>query len=166
MMLLAAISCESVKTTDAEKIKTGMSLPEFRAVDTDGMNYTRSKLYATGTSSLIILFDTQCGDCIRQMPEVQKAFENRTGGTVFIGIARGADENEVLKFKEEFGITFPLCADPGKKVYNQFAESIVPRIYISDKRTTVRFVHTDESVASTEMLLNEIMETERYGKGK
>lgn len=166
MVLFAIASCESVKTSRQEKIKTGMTLPDFRAVDTDGMDYTRSKLFASKTPSLIVLFDTQCGDCMRQMPEIQKAYEGRTTGTMFIGIARGADEKETLKFKKEFGITFPLCPDKNKKVYSLFADSIVPRIYISDEHTTVRFIHTDESVASAEELLDEIQKASSYGKDK
>ena len=166
VLLMTAVSCESIKNPQIETLEVGMTLPDFRAVDTNGEDYTRARLFTTGTTSLIVLFDTQCNDCRLQMPEIQKAYEADNSDTIFIGIARGADTQEVLEFEKEFGITFPLCPDKDCKEYSLFAKSVVPRIYISDTKTVIRFQHTDENIADEALLLNELQRVKEYGKDK
>jgi len=48
-------------------------------------------------------------------------------------IGREHNTEELLKFREQKNFTFPMAADPERKIYSQFAHQNIPRNLVIDK---------------------------------
>lgn len=157
IMALAACGPFEPEFADYRPIQQGDPLPEFRVTDLEGFNWTSTYLSHLGKVVAIVFYNTECPDCREEMPVLVKVNRALKDASVqFLGIARESGETETIRMMQEFGITFPLCPQNDRKVFELFAPSRVPRIYITDTTGVVRFIHTDEPLATEEELLQEI----------
>ncbi len=118
----------------AKELKTGDPIPEFVLQSSVHGNLKSGDL--NGKVVLISLFATWCAPCQVELAEIQehlwpkfkdnKAFE-------FIVIGREHTDEELSKYNEKKGFTFPLYPDPERKAYSQFAEKSIPRAYLFGK---------------------------------
>ena len=122
-------------------IQPGDPLPSFLLEMADGSSLTNTDL--KGMPSLILFFHTSCSDCQRTIPVVQQAYE-QFGQTVrFVAVSRAQSKDEVSSWWLLNGITIPYSAQKDRKVYELFALSRIPRIYISDSYGVVQVCFTD-----------------------
>lgn len=75
---------------------------------------------------------------------------------MFIAISREEGGEEVAAYWKENGLTIPFSARTDRTVYELFSTKGIPRIYISDKDTRIRYVHTDADMPAYEDLVAEI----------
>lgn len=152
---------------DGAEIKAGDRLPEFSVTMNDGTEVSSSML--EGTVSCIVFFHTGCPDCRLAMPEIQKLYDEYAASSSmenhsdegcqnvrFVLISRADGESAVLGYWSKNGFTMPYSAQDDKAVYSLFASSGVPRVYLSDRDCTVRFVHADDDVITYEVLAGEL----------
>ncbi len=53
---------------------------------------------------------------------------------MFLAISREESKEQVKKFRERNGYTFPMGLDPERKIYSKFATATIPRNFIIDKK--------------------------------
>jgi peroxiredoxin len=77
------------------------------------------------------------------MPTLKEYFEDhQEKGFVVIAIEAGEPVSEVAQFADEYGLTFPVWADPDQKALSAFRNNALPNSYVIDRRGQVRLAWT------------------------
>ena len=115
-------------------VKVGDDVPEFVVEMFDGQNINIKDL--KGKIVLINFWATWCPPCQEELKRVQKEIIDRFKGKdfVFLAISREESKEQVKKFRERNGYTFPMGLDPERKIYSKFATATIPRNFIIDKK--------------------------------
>jgi peroxiredoxin len=81
---------------------------------------------------LINLFATLCGPCIAELPRLQKEIwePHKDQGLVVLAIGREESADDLIEFQRKHELTFPIVADPERKLYSAFAKQGIPRNYL------------------------------------
>lgn len=151
-LLLAVVLAGCVKEggSDAkEKIRIGDEVPVF-TVDNwltgdDFRQYSSTELVGVGSTkmpTLIVFFNSTCPDCQREMPKIQQVYDALPDYPDFRLVTIGRDEtpasvegywNSVDGSKGKgTQFTMPWYVDPDREVYNMFADTYIPRLYLVD----------------------------------
>ena len=139
-------SCIKDKPQGAD-LKVGDRLPDFEVVMNDGTVVSDEGL--AGSVSVVMFFHTSCPDCRQALPRVQQIYdEYASKGVAFALISREDAEQGVEAYWNEQGLKMPYSAQNDRKVYEQFASSRIPRIYINDRNGIIRYIFTDDPVPS------------------
>ena len=103
-------------------------------------------------------FNTSCTDCRKELPVVQQVYDRYgdNGRMEFVPVSREEEAASVSRYWAEHGLTLPFSAQADRAVYNLFAFSSIPRIYITDTASVVRYVHKDSPLATFEELVHEV----------
>lgn len=129
-----------------DRVVVGDSLPEFEVSMSDGT--TVSTLSLCEGVSLILFFHTSCPDCQQVIPIVQQIYdEYLPQGVGFAAISREEEADTIASYWEAHGITFPYSAQTTRAIYELFATSRIPRIYIC-KEGIIYHIFTDNPVAT------------------
>ncbi len=124
----------STETVQEKELKVGDAIPEFHLESSLYGNVDSREL--SGNVVLVSLFATWCGPCQVELAEIEKSlwpkFKNNKNFK-FIVIGREHSEDELAKYNEKKGFTFPLYPDPERKAYAQFAQKTIPRAYLFGK---------------------------------
>lgn len=140
------VSCIKDDVRGAD-LKSGDSLPDFEVVMNDGTVVSDNSL--KGYVSVIVLFSTVCPDCQQILPVVHELNEEyRQKGVVFALISREQGEEDICDYWKANGLYMPYSAQQSRNIYEKFAKSGIPRIYINDKDGIIRYVYTDDPVPS------------------
>ena len=131
----------------------GDSLPAFQVTMNDGTTVRTTDLL--GGVSVVVLFSVDCGDCRRELPEVQRLWDLGLGVPIVL-IARENTEEHIQAYWQQVQFTMSYSPQADRKVYSLFAASRIPRIYISDAQGVIRYSHTDEAMPTAEQLADEI----------
>ncbi|NDV59658.1 redoxin domain-containing protein [Bacteroides sp. 519] len=133
-------------------IQEGDALPTFSVKLNDQSIITNNSL--DGKVSVILLFTVVCPDCQKQIPITERIYDDYKDNddVVVFGISRAEGESTVGKFWNEHQYAMPYSAQDKWDIYNLFAKSIVPRIYVSSKDRIVRRVYTDKPLANYDEL--------------
>ena len=127
-----AASCVSEGEPDNTGLKAGDTLPDFTVALNDGRVVSTSSL--RGKRVLIELFNTGCPDCRESLPEINSLYESFKDDpdVKIFAIARAQEAPELALYWEENGLSLPYSPQPDRTVYDLFASSGIPRIYIAD----------------------------------
>ena len=147
---------------DADSLVVGDQLPEFEVTMNDGSVVRTADL--KGQPSVVVLFSVDCPDCRHELPEVQKLWDRSRQGELtgngkplpIVLIARKNLAEDIEPFWKFAELTMPYSPQPDRKVYSRFAPSRIPRIYISDAQTIIRYMHVDIGMPTAETLTEEI----------
>lgn len=132
----------SAKGGDDEIVKCGMPLPAFNVSIEGGESI--SNLSMLGRPAVIVLFNTACHDCQRELPLVQQLYTEYKGKVGFVCIARKDSAEAVRRFWDTHGLTLPVSPQTDKTVYCLFARRTIPRIYVADSDGVVRAVYVEK----------------------
>ena len=144
--ILIVSSCIKDKPQGAD-LKVGDRLPDFEVVMNDGTVVSDEGL--AGSVSVVMFFHTSCPDCRQALPRMQQIYDEYVSkGVVFALISREDAEQDVEAYWDEQGLKMPYSAQNDRKVYEQFASSRIPRIYINDRNGIIRYIFTDDPVPS------------------
>ncbi len=153
--LFTGAGCISEQTEKQKggDVSVGDRLPSFAVTLPDGRTVNDESL--SGQILLIILFSTECKDCQAQLPVIESIWETyRDDEEVLVfGISRAEGETMVSDYWKRTGLTLPYSAQDDKYLYSLFAQSGVPRIYISDGDRIVRFSSSDKPLATEAQLV-------------
>ena len=143
MAVLAVLSgCIKEKQTGAD-LKVGDRLPDFEVVMDDGTVVTDEIL--SETVSVVMFFHTSCPDCRQVLPQMQKIYdEYASTGVRIVLISREDSKESVESFWRENGLKMPYSAQNDRKVYEKFAATLIPRVYVNEKGGIIRYVFTDD----------------------
>lgn len=158
-VLSAFCSCISEKSTVF--VSEGDKLPDFSVVMDNGQVVSNDSL--KGSFSLIMFFHTTCGDCRQTLPIIQQAYE--TWPQVrFVLISRAQTADSLKTYWQRNGLTLPYSAQSDRKVYEKFATSVVPRVYLCDPETVVRKAYDDQVAAHAQTILDDLRQLLAEGK--
>lgn len=115
-----------------EYVVVGDRVPVF-TVETVGADGTRGTFSTSQLSgeTVIVLFNTSCGDCRRELPRLNEYYlEHRYDeGFQMVAISREEGAESVAAFWKEQGLSIPYSAQTDRRIYQLFASSIIPRVY-------------------------------------
>ncbi|NDV83316.1 TlpA disulfide reductase family protein [Bacteroides sp. 51] len=142
MVLLSFSSCLSDDSDgDVENyVEVGDVIPSFIITEADGEQFDSSTL--RGKKTALLFFHTGCSDCARELPIVEKAWNElkNESDVVFVAIARGQTADETDAYWKEHQLTLPKYHDREREVFELFANSYVPRLYLIDREGVVRWM--------------------------
>lgn len=131
-------------------LKTGESMPSFEVAMENGTLVRSVDLL--GSPSLLIFFNTGCSDCRKTIPLVQKAHVKFGDRVRFVAISREQHEKDVRSWWDDNGISIPFSGQEGREVYEKFASSRIPRIYIMNSDGVITAAFDDNPCPTYENL--------------
>ena len=152
--LICTAGCIKDKVEGAD-LKVGDRLPGFSVVMNDGSLVTDESL--RGSVSCVMFFHTSCPDCQRTLPEMQRVYGDYVSkGVLFALISREQGPDLIDPYWSEQGYDMPYSAQSDRTVYNKFATSRIPRVYICDKDGIIRYIYTDDPTPTYENLSDSV----------
>ena len=135
-------------------LKPGDILPDFEVVMNNGITVTDEDLM--NGVSLVMFFHTSCPDCQQLLPVMQEIYdEYKEKGVSFALISREDMRQDIEFYWEKKGLKMPFSAQSDRAVYEKFANSRIPRVYIN-KNGIIRYIFTDDPVPSYDDLESSI----------
>lgn len=122
-------------------VSKGEQVPTFKYEYEKGKSAKISDL--KGKIVLINFFATWCGPCRMELPKIQsEIWEKHHDNSKFVMLTFGREHNwqEVVKFREEQKLAFPLYPDPKREVYGLFAKQTIPRSFLVDEQGKIIFM--------------------------
>lgn len=140
------------ETWEGANLQPGDLLPEFSITLQDGSSLNTESL--DGKVSLILLFTVTCPHCQEQIPIVERLYQEYKENVqvIFAGISREEGEAQVGKYWKEQNYTLPYSAQETRYIYSLFAQSTVPRIYISNGKRIIQAVFAGDPVVGYDRL--------------
>lgn len=139
--VLSLFSCIKEKPKGAD-LDAGDMIPDFTVAVSDGTSLTGAQL--RDGVSCIVFFTTICPDCRETLPHVQKLYdEHADKGVRFAIISREDGYESVSTYWMEQGFTMPYSAQSDRTVYELFARTRVPRVYIC-RHGEIKQIFTDQ----------------------
>ena len=97
------------------------------------------------TVSVIMFFHTSCPDCRQVLPQMQKIYDEYASKSVQIAlISREESAESIDIFWKEKSLQMPYSAQRSRMVYELFAKTGIPRVYICEKGGIIRYIFTDD----------------------
>lgn len=140
-------------TEEAWSLEPGDKMPSFNVVVTDGTIASSTNLAKKNT--IIVFFNTQCADCRKELPEIEKVYEKIKDNPDYylICISRSEDYESVISYWRENNFTMPVSPQINADVYKLFATSCIPRVYIFNNKGVLQKVYTDNPLPTSEEIL-------------
>lgn len=122
-------------------LELGNRAPDFTLDTIDGDETSLWSL--RGQIVMINFWGTWCAPCRREMPDLQSLYENNMDeGFIILALAtRGDTREDVLEFREEFSLTFPLLVDEGDLITDMYSITSRPSTLIIDENGLIVFKH-------------------------
>lgn len=141
-MIAVLTGCIKEKQTGAD-LKAGDILPDFEVQMNDGTIVTDEMLKET--VSVVMFFHTSCPDCQQVLPEMQKIYDEYASDDVrIVLVSREESQTDIDNFWKENGLKMPYSAQKDRAVYEKFARTRIPRVYICEKGGIIRYIFTDD----------------------
>ncbi len=151
----AATMTGCIKEWKDKELTVGDSLPEFKVTMNDGSVVSKTNL--TGDVSIVMFFHTTCPDCRKALPVMQRIYDEYSSSNMtFVLVSRAEEEDSIRVFWEENKLNMPYSAQRDRLIYEKFAMSRIPRIYVNDKNGIIRHIFTDDPIPAYEDLKSAI----------
>ncbi len=150
---LSLFSCvDNQDEVVGSKIEVGDALPTFSVTTNTGTTVSNKTL--KGGVGVIVFFYTPCKDCQQALPVVDEVYRSlQTNSSIgWIAIGRSEAAATVASYWAAHNFVLPYSAQPDRTVYDLFAHSGVPRIYISDTSGVVQAMFDDSAPLTSEQL--------------
>lgn len=142
-MLVGCVVDEPGKDNDdTDLVGVGDHLPSFSVEVVNGADrYTFSSDALTGPT-VIVLFNTSCSDCQRELPVLNDYYLQHCSepGFQMVAIAREEIEESIRAFWEAHELSIPYSPQSDRSVYNLFATITIPRVYFSSHTGLITWV--------------------------
>lgn len=147
--LAAGVFASCVTEDDPEFVGLGVgdSLPSFTVTLSDGTVVTSlapeaapaGAVSLAGKRVLVELFNTTCPDCQESLPVINDVYLSmKDEPDVFVfAIAREEEGAELAAYWDENRLSLPYSPQPDRSVYELFANTGIPRIYITSTSGTI-----------------------------
>lgn len=131
-LLLAVSGCVKEDDEPVVSLAVGDAVPRFSVTLSDGSVFDYSVMQQH--PCVIVFFETSCSDCRAALPIVQSVADQErfiSQGIRFACIARAEGEASIASFWQTAGLTLPYSPQADRAVYNLFANSVIPRVYVT-----------------------------------
>lgn len=147
---IAAVNAEKVSSyvfpleANLENLAVGLEVgnraPSFSLQTLDGQQVSLEDF--KGRALLINFWATWCGPCRAEMPDLNQVYDLANHrGFVVLAIDFQESEEQVQRFVDEFGLTFPVGLDPTGQINKQYRVVQYPTSFLIDGHGVIRFVH-------------------------
>ena len=110
-------------------IETPWKAPEIDLIDIDGRQHTLSDYQ--GNILIINFWGTWCQPCRKEMPALQRAYEQLKKDNIsIIAIAMGDSPSDVIQYRNNNPVDFPLLPDKDNVVSTRWSIPALPTTYI------------------------------------
>ena len=151
IIVLGLIISSCIKEEQGVELVVGDRLPDFEVVMNDG-SVVDDVILSDGVS-VVMFFHTSCPDCQQALPRMQQIYDEYISkGVYFAFISREESVVDIESYFNEKGLKVPYSAQNDRKVYEQFAQTRIPRIYICEKGGIIRYIFTDDPVPTYDLL--------------
>ena len=151
IIVLGLIISSCIKEEEGVELVVGDRLPDFEVVMNDG-SVVDDDILSEGVS-VVMFFHTSCPDCQQALPRMQQIYDEYISkGVYFAFISREESVVDIESYFNEKGLKLPYSAQNDRKVYEQFAQTRIPRIYICEKGGIIRYIFTDDPVPTYDLL--------------
>lgn len=156
MFVCATTGCISEDEPKGPSLSVGDPLPQFSVLMNDGEEISTSLL--KGKIAVIVFFNTGCSDCQKELPVIQELWDlyKSNASVKIVAIAREETENEILRYWKENNLTMPFSPQTNRDIYNLFAPSVIPRIYIADSSGKIVVSYDDSNMPTLSSLISDI----------
>jgi peroxiredoxin len=157
IIVLGLILSSCIKEKQNEELTVGDRLPDFEVVMNDG-SVINDDILCRGVS-VVMFFHTSCPDCQQVLPRMQQIYdEYALKGVSFAFISREDSAEDIEAYFRAKGLKLPYSAQNDRRVYEMFAQTRIPRIYICEKGGIIRYIFTDDPVPSYDQLKSSLEE--------
>ena len=153
LSLISAVSCVFDDPETNFELKVGDPVPNFTVLLSDGTSVSSSEM--NDGVALIMFFHTGCKDCQNTLPEVQKIYDEYKDRVSVLLVSREQAYDEVQAYWLEKGYTLPYSPQQDRVIYNLFATSRVPRVYVC-KDGKITSCYKDDPIPSYDDLKSDI----------
>lgn len=159
LVTLFLSSCIRDKNED-EEIKNYINvndiLPKFTVKNTTGEELKSEDL--KGHVTLLVFFVTTCQDCERELPKIEEVWKKLHENPDFklVTISRAETASTVNKYWEKKEFTMPFYLDPEREVFSLFANSTIPRVYLTNRDNKVTWMAIEDMESFTDQLIEKI----------
>lgn len=153
---LLLVACIDEEQEAVSSVAPGDRLPSFAVIDERGEEVTEASF--VGTVSMLVLFNTTCPDCQRDLPVIQALYEAYGGdGRVrFFCISREEPYDSVRDYWDANGLSLPFSAQDDRAVYELFTNEGIPFVVISDGQGIIRYTYTYVAMPPYEQLASDL----------
>jgi peroxiredoxin len=136
---------------ESSYVLVGDPAPTFSLTTVDGEEFIRPQ---SGKVVLINFFATWCGPCALELSHIEKIWATHKDDERFRLVVIGREETDeaVRQYREANGYTFPIAADPERRVYSLFAKELIPRTLVISPDGRVVYSQAGFSEADMEKL--------------
>lgn len=136
-----------------EPITENDQLPPFRVLLNDETTFQSDSL--DGKCCVIVFFTTTCADCRNLLPVIGVFYSEhvRKHDMHLVCIAREQGRAAIESFWRDNQLSLPFAPQEDRRIYNLFATSGVPRIYMADSTGTVRTIFRDTNPPTLQQLI-------------
>lgn len=141
---------------DGVTLTAGDKLPQFSVTLNNGAIVSTSSL--SGKPGVIVFFNTDCGDCRRELPVIQQLWDlymDNSEVNITL-IAREESEQHILNYWNENGFTMPFSPQENRDVYSLFAPNIIPRVYVYNAEGIITAAYGDKDMPTLQDLVTDI----------
>ncbi|MEM7117948.1 MAG: TlpA disulfide reductase family protein [Chloroflexota bacterium] len=131
-------------TTVPEAPIVGHFAPDFTLTTPEGETVTlTNSVNRSGEAGVPVVLNfwaTWCGPCRIEMPHLEAASEKFDGEVAFIGVNQAESLPDIIAFRNEFNLTYPLLPDEERIVNNLYGVTSLPTTIFIDASGIVREV--------------------------
>ncbi|HEU5140864.1 MAG TPA: TlpA disulfide reductase family protein [Bacillales bacterium] len=118
--------------------KVGSEAPNFTLPSLDGKSYSFSE--AKGKPIVLNFWNSWCGPCKKETPELVKLYNQHKGQFRMIGINITANSDTVgavKLFVQDYNMTYPVLLDKKGKVSSRYRVHSIPTTYLIDENGVI-----------------------------
>lgn len=154
LLLLTALSIcgcisESLDSPNyGSKLHVEDSLPQFTVITTAQDTITSRK--CAGRTTVLLFFHTECNDCRKELPVVEQVYRENRNDSLWQLVCIGREENadQVIRYWQTQGFTMPVSPQQDRQVYERFAYSGVPMLYVINAQGVIQAIFDDRNMAT------------------
>jgi peroxiredoxin len=122
-------------------VTVGSKAPDFQASTVDGVPTPKTLADYKGQIVLLNIWGTFCVPCRTEMPSIQ-ALNDRYAArglkVVAVSVDNPGMENEIRKFRDQYGLTFEILYDKTGAIKTQYQTTGVPETFVIGRDGVIR----------------------------
>lgn len=122
-------------------LEVGDLAPDFELVTMEGQTVRLSDY--RGQRVFINFWATWCPPCRAEMPDMQNLYEEQEVPIEILAVnltPTEQNEENIVDFVADFGLTFPILMDTDSEVANQYKVQAYPTSYMVDSEGRISFI--------------------------
>jgi thiol-disulfide isomerase/thioredoxin len=121
--------------------KVGYPAPQLSLTDLAGNQVAFENL--RDKVVLVNNWATWCPPCREEMPTLEAYYQaHMDKGFTLVAVDSGEPAEVVVRFVEDYSLTFPIWLDPGAKALRAFRNNSLPSSYVIDREGVIRLTWT------------------------